>query len=275
MPAGSSATGYAVQKNSKPCRIKLGSGSHPQRPLFSTLDVSTLKAPTGSSFVGQGFCGHYPPHSAGSLLDCVSTTERALTSRNNDEKTSVQMGSGEVINNTRTFIRSVNDNSNLPGGVSNVSPKVKVSQFSVTVRPNCVKAGTPPLSKSSRRTGTVASNSSTVVRKSVSSPEAMSIGGDDTTSSEKGSRSPSPPITSTCSESITSPKKVHEFTKALLDNNSQITTPDKIFQVDNVGVQIKAPSDRITSTTEKQAKTEGEDDNRNGNLIVVDHTAVS
>ena len=191
VPAGSVTIGAAIQKNAKNCRAKSGSGTHPQPPLFSTIDVSSLKAPTGNSFIGEGFCGHTPPHAAGNLLDCVSTMERALnsTDRKNIE---AKMESDDGRQNTRTFIKLENDNSNLANPSGTPAAKVKVSQISVNVKPNCVKTGTPPLNSLRRAETKLPLKTSFTTRKSVSSPEAMSIGGDETTSSEKGSRSPSP-----------------------------------------------------------------------------------
>ena len=273
VPVGSNTTGNTVQKNSKNCRAKPGSASHPQPPLFSTLDVSFLKAPTGSSYVGQGFCGHTPPHSAGNLLDCVSTTERTLTSKEKNEIDRVQMEKDNDKNNTRTFIRSVNDIAKLPNETIPAAPKVKVSQFSVTVKPNCVKTGTPPLTNPSRRTATVVSKSSSAVRNSVSSPEAMSIGGDDTTSSEKGSRSPSPPHTTTCSQLEDNQTNVDKCTEVLLDNASHHSSQTQEVQDDNVGTQNEILRSAGPSSTGIQASAENVSDNINGN-VVLDHAIV-
>ena len=268
VPAGSSTTGNTVQKNGKNSRTKPGPGSHPQPPLFSTLDVSTLKAPTGSSFVGQGFCGHHPPHSAGSLLDCVSTTERTL-SKNSDDKPNVQIENGNVENNTSTFVRSVNDNVSTLNKTSTAWPKVKVSQISVTVKPNCVKTSTPPLTNPSRRTATTVSKSLGSTRKSVSSPEPMSIGGDDTTSSEKGSRSPSPPRSLSGSQSEVSASQNHnKNTPQLLDNDPQKSTQGEKLNVDNAGTHIEASETMLPSSRDIRENTLSENDNMNGNVNV-------
>ena len=270
VPAGSNATGNTVQKNTKNCRVKPGSASHPQPPLFSTLDVSSLKAPTGSSYVGQGFCGHTPPHSAGNLLDCVSTTERTLMSKEKNDLARVQMEKDNDKNNTRTFIRSVNDIAKFPSQAITATPKVKVSQISVTVKPNCVKTGTPPLTNPSRRTSTVVSKSSKEVRNSVSSPEAMSIGGDDTTSSEKGSRSPSPPHSTMCSQLDVNQPNVDQFTEILLDNAPLSSTQTQEVHDNNIGTRTEISRTMIPSSTGIQASTERANDNINGN-IVIDH----
>jgi hypothetical protein len=270
VPAGSNTTGNTVQKNTKHCRAKPGSASHPQPPLFSTLDVSSLKAPTGSSYVGQGFCGHTPPHSAGNLLDCVSTTERTLMSKEKNDIARVQMERDNDKNNTRTFIRSVNDIAKFPSQALAAMPKVKVSQISVTVKPNCVKTGTPPFTNPTRRTATVVSKSSKEVRNSVSSPEAMSIGGDDTTSSEKGSRSPSPPHSTTCSQLDVNQSNEDQFTEILLDNAPQSSTPTQEAHDNNTGTGSEISRTMIPSSTGIQASTERVNDNINGN-IVIDH----
>ena len=147
--------------------------------------MSTLKAPTGSSSVGEGFCGHNPPHSPGSVLDCVATTE-------------LKSNEGRNITPAHTM-RSAGDASKFPleesaasdtAAAATTTPRVKVSQISISAKPHCIKTATPPIT-ARRSSGSVAPFCSK--RKSLSSPEPMSIGGDETTSSEKGSRSPSPP----------------------------------------------------------------------------------
>ena len=269
VPAGSTPAGITVQKNTKNCRAKPGSASHPQPPLFSTLDVSSLKAPTGSSYVGQGFCGHTPPHSAGNLLDCVSTSERTLMLKEKTDTARVPIEK-DSDKNTRTFIRSVNDIAKFPSQAITATPKVKVSQISVTVKPNCVKTGTPPLTNPSRRTATMVSKSTNEVSKSVSSPEAMSIGGDDTTSSEKGSRSPSPPHSTTCSQLDINQTNVDQFTEILLDNATQSSTHEQEVPDNNIGTNTEMSRSMIPFSTGVQASTERVNDNINGN-IVIDH----
>ena len=273
VPACVNASGNTVQKNGKQSRTKTGTGNHPHPPLFSSLDVSTLKAPTGSSFVGQGFCGHHPPHSAGSLLDCVSTTERTLMRDNTNDRPDVQTGSNIKENNTSTFVRSVNDSASDHNRTSNISPKVKVSQISVTVKPNCVKTGTPPLANHSRRAAITGSLNSSA-RKSTSSPEPMSIGGDDTTSSEKGSRSPSPPRSSSDSQTDVSATKDHYVhTGPSLDNDSQNCMLGQKPNIDNAGMHTEL-SGTVLPTTEIGERTHNKNDNVNGN-VNADHAIVT
>ena len=272
VPAGSTATGGIVQKCNKLSRIKVGPGLHPQPPLFPTLDVSSLKAPTGSSSIGQGFCGHHPPHSAGNLLDCVSTAEQEEIIKH-VQNSNVPIESADAKNNTRTFISPLNDISSSSKGPESVSSKVKVSQISLTVRPNCVKTGTPPLVNPSKRAGSTASKSLSAARKSLSSPEAMSIGGDDTTSSEKGSRSPSPIRSSTppLSNSVEAPEK---RTEIVLDNDPKHISLGKIIGVDKAHMETIVPSNNILPSTTMEANNDTENDNINGN-ISLDHECVS
>ena len=261
--AGSTTAGNAIQKNVKNCRAKPGPGTHPQPPLFSTIDVSSLKAPTGNSFIGEGFCGHTPPHAAGNLLDCLSTMERTLM----DKETKcieAKTKSKENGDNTKTFVKSGNDNSNCPNGSFTLTTKVKVSQISVKVKPNCVKTGTPPLTNSSRRETKSLSKSAITARKSVSSPEAMSIGGDETTSSEKGSRSPSPFRSLNCESSSTGQPSEKQCNETLLDNDPQSSTNIQNLQQNS--------SERYPST-QAESSTGCHNDNINGNTFV-DHAAI-
>ena len=259
VPAGSTAAGNAVQKNAKNIRTKPGPVTHPQPPLFSTIDVSSLKAPTGNSFIGEGFCGHTPPHSAGSLLDCVSTMERALSGQETKHVMG-KMESEEGRQSAKTFVRSGNDN--CPNRSFTAAAKVKVSQVSVTVKPNCVKTGAPPLPNSSRTKYLPKLTNTT--RKSVSSPESMSIGGDETTSSEKGSRSPSPFRSSNCANPSINKSHDTEQTGMLLDNDPQSSNQTQNLQNNT--------SSRYSST---QGDTRGgcNNDIVNGNTVV-DHTAI-
>ena len=272
VPAGSTATGGIVQKCNKLSRIKVGPGLHPQPPLFPTLDVSSLKAPTGSSSIGQGFCGHHPPHSAGNLLDCVSTAEQEEIIKH-VQNSNVPIESADAKNNTRTFISPLNDISSSSKGPESVSSKVKVSQISLTVRPNCVKTGTPPLVNPSRRAGSAAPKSLSAARKSLSSPEAMSIGGDDTTSSEKGSRSPSP-IRSSTPPSLKLVETQENRTEIVLDNDPKIISLEKKIGFDKSQMETISSSNNILPSTALETSKEMKNDNINGNIIP-DHERVS
>ena len=259
VPAGSTTAGNAVQKNAKNIRTKPGPVTHPQPPLFSTIDVSSLKAPTGNSFIGEGFCGHTPPHSAGSLLDCVSTMERALSGKE-IKHVGDKMETDESRQSAKTYVRPENDN--CPNRTFTAAAKVKVSQVSVTVKPNCVKTGTPPLPNSSRTK--YLPKLTNASRKSVSSPESMSIGGDETTSSEKGSRSPSPFRSSNCANPSSSRSHDTKPSEMLLDNDPQSSNQTERLQ-DNTGNRYLTSLDDTTGGCKN--------DNVNGNTVV-DQTAI-
>ena len=192
---------------------------------------------------------------------------------NTNDRPDVQTGSNIKENNTSTFVRSVNDSASDHNRTSNISPKVKVSQISVTVKPNCVKTGTPPLANHSRRAAITGSLNSSA-RKSTSSPEPMSIGGDDTTSSEKGSRSPSPPRSSSDSQTDVSATKDHYVhTGPSLDNDSQNCMLGQKPNIDNAGMHTEL-SGTVLPTTEIGERTHNKNDNVNGN-VNADHAIVT
>ena len=199
------------------------------------------------------------------------------------------------IINTNTFISSAAAPSTVNGctNTSNTS-KVKVSQICVTAKPNCVKTATPPLTNPSRRSATTVTKSLCSSRKSVPSPEPMSTGGDETTSSEKGSRSPSPPRSQSGSQSadpfrptkVNNTKNDNQCTQPILDNSRQIAncTRTSAKNIGNAHLQevhigntmhietsgIVPPTPTITG--ENNILTEN--DNVNGN-VNTDHAIIS